>query len=284
MEDIIKHLVQANTQQQQAHAEAVQVQQETNQWFIVHNSKQNIQLSSANTQLCLPARPSDVSGRNRTTGQDKTFGCGVLQLSSTEVNGDELEVDEEEENINATPSYDTNSNTNCCSLTLSSGLVVGGLDCDFREILDIDYSDYRGSTRGFGPSPEDMDYPLFFPDYVPASLFIKELQTPEYVKAAKDVDEEDEEPEVRTIEDIELDLPDRAWKKAVKTAPRAFRPFKFPPSEWRPSLETIWEVDEEEDEEEAVVVIVPRRSSSRRSRFLSRLRSLFCCCCDIEDN
>ncbi|XP_077155555.1 uncharacterized protein LOC143817979 isoform X3 [Ranitomeya variabilis] len=93
-----------------------------------------------------------------------------------------------------------------------------------------------------------MDYPLFFPNWIPASKYIKELQTPCNIKAAV-TGVQDEGPEIR--------------------------PFKFPPYEWRPKLKTILEVAIEEDEEEPVVI--PRKNS-RNTSFLSRLRFLFFSC------
>ncbi|XP_077150259.1 uncharacterized protein LOC143815184 isoform X1 [Ranitomeya variabilis] len=114
-----------------------------------------------------------------------------------------------------------------------------------------------------------MDYPLFFPNWIPTSKYIKELQTPCNIKAAV-TGVQDEGPEIRTYDDEDL-----IWRKKVMAAPRAFRPFKFPPYEWRRKLKTILEVAIEEDEEEPVVI--PRKNS-RNTSFLSRLRFLFFSC------
>ncbi|XP_077150264.1 uncharacterized protein LOC143815184 isoform X2 [Ranitomeya variabilis] len=101
-----------------------------------------------------------------------------------------------------------------------------------------------------------MDYPLFFPNWIPTSKYIKELQTPCNIKAAV-TGVQDEGPEIRTYDDEDL------------------IPFKFPPYEWRRKLKTILEVAIEEDEEEPVVI--PRKNS-RNTSFLSRLRFLFFSC------
>ncbi|XP_069803170.1 uncharacterized protein [Dendropsophus ebraccatus] len=59
-------------------------------------------------------------------------------------------------------------------------------------------------------------------------------------------------------EDAEDDGPDFEWLMEVKYAPRVYRGNKYPLHQWRPSLYTIWEVDEEEDVEEEDIIITPR--------------------------
>ncbi|XP_069810855.1 otolith matrix protein OMM-64-like isoform X2 [Dendropsophus ebraccatus] len=63
-------------------------------------------------------------------------------------------------------------------------------------------------------------------------------------------------PGTRT-EDSEDDGPDFEWLMEVKYAPRVYRGNKYPLHQWRPSLYTIWEVDEEEDDEEDII-LTPR--------------------------
>ncbi|XP_075706979.1 uncharacterized protein LOC142741491 [Rhinoderma darwinii] len=88
-----------------------------------------------------------------------------------------------------------------------------------------------------------MDYPLFFPDYVPASLYIKELQTQSYIEAAV------KEAQVAERRFRTLFPEDVLWIEKVMKAPREFRPFKFKEYKWRPKLETIMEVAVEETED-----------------------------------
>ncbi|XP_069802755.1 nucleolin-like [Dendropsophus ebraccatus] len=67
-------------------------------------------------------------------------------------------------------------------------------------------------------------------------------------------------------EDAEDDGPDFEWLMEVKYAPRVYRGNKYPLHQWRPSLYTIWEVDEEEDVEEEDIIITPRTEDTEEDK------------------